>query len=222
MNNSLYRISLWLNNYSRSIEAFLIQKALRDAGVPHFNKIPTFTTRRELRALYKLAAACPAETIALEIGSHLGASACYLAAGLSTVHGKLYCVDTWQNETMLDGPKDTYADFQRNIQGLRDIIIPIRKASFELTQQDIETPVGMIFIDGDHRYAAVKHDFTLVKQWLASEGIIVFHDFSHENFEGVTRVVGEALASGEWMFEGLVDSLAWIKRANFQQVFTAA
>jgi predicted O-methyltransferase YrrM len=218
MNSSLHRISLWFNNYSRSIEAFLIQKALRDAGVPHFNKIPTFTTRRELRALYKLAAARPAKTVALEIGSHLGASACYLAAGLSTVHGKLYCVDTWHNETMPDGQKDTYADFQRNIQGLQSLIVPVRKTSFELTQDDTETPLGMVFIDGDHSYAAVKHDFTLVKQWIAPDGIIAFHDFSHENFEGVTRVVGEALASGEWMLGGLVDTLAWIKRASFQQV----
>jgi len=222
MNRSLHQISLWLNNYSRSIEAFLIQKALRDAGIPHFNNIPTFTTRRELRALYKLAAARPAETIALEIGSYLGASTCYLAAGLSTVHGKLYCVDTWQNETMPDGQKDTYADFQRNILGLQNMIVPVRKASFELTQEDTETPLGMIFIDGDHSYAAAKHDFTLVKQWLAPDGIIAFHDFSHENFEGVTRVVGEALASGEWMFGGLVDTLAWIKRASFQQIFTVA
>lgn len=214
MNSLLHRISLWLNNFSRSIEAYLIQKAVRDSGIPHFNKIPTFTTRRELRALYKLAAACPSETVALEIGSHLGASACYLAAGLSTVHGKLYCVDTWQNETMPDGQKDTYADFQRNVQGLQHIITPIRKVSSDLTEQDIETPVGMIFIDGDHNYAAVKHDFTLVKQWLTPDGIMVFHDFSHENHEGVTRVVGEALASGEWLLKGAIDTLAWIRRTN--------
>lgn len=215
MTSLLHGISLWLNNYSRSIEAFLIQNALREAGVRDIGKIPTSTNRRELRTLYKLAAACPAGTVALEIGSHLGASACYLAAGLSAVRGRLYCVDTWQNETMPDGQKDTYADFQTNIQGLQDIIIPIRKASTELTQVDIETPLGMIFIDGDHSYAAVKHDFTLVKEWLAPDGIIAFHDFSHENFEGVTRVVGEALASGEWILRGNINSLAWIKRAKF-------
>jgi predicted O-methyltransferase YrrM len=188
---------------------------MREPGVADANHIPTFTTDRELRMLYRLAAACPAEAVALEIGSHLGASACYLATGLSGVDGKLYCVDTWQNETMPDGPRDTYADFLRNVHGLEHMVISVRKPSVQLTQQDIETPLEMVFIDGDHSYPAVKHDFTLVKEWLAPRGLIVFHDFAHEDFEGVTKVVGEALASGDWLLVGYIETLVWIRRAHF-------
>jgi len=43
--------------------------------------------------------------------------------------------------------------------------------------------------------------------------MIAFHDFSNPDYEGVTRVIGEALVSGDWMIAGYVDTLVWIKPA---------
>jgi hypothetical protein len=68
--------------------------------------IKTWTSQRELRELYRLAASCPTGATAVEIGSWLGGSAIYLAAGLKQVHGRLVCVDTWNNETMPEGERD--------------------------------------------------------------------------------------------------------------------
>ncbi len=52
-----------------------------------------------------------------------------------------------------------------------------------------------------------------VVPWLAEDGTICFHDVTC--FEGVSRVVGEALATGQWMIAGLVDSLLWIRRPKW-------
>ena len=168
-----------------------------------------------MKALYEIANQCPKASIALEIGSHLGASSCYIAAGLKQNGGHLFCVDTWENETMPEGKQDTFLEFQKNTTGVKQQITPIRKRSEDVNDTDFKAPLNLVFIDGDHSYEVTKQDFECVQQWIAEDGIIAFHDFSSENFEGVTRVVGEALASGKWILVGKVDSLAWIKPAKW-------
>ena len=191
-------------------------KRLQEAGIPNATKIFTYTSPNELQQLYKLAAQCPPQSVALEIGSHLGASSCYIAAGLKLSNGHLLCVDTWDNETMPEGEQNTYLEFQQNTAGVKQQIQTIRKRSENLGEDDVKSRLNLAFIDGDHSYQAVKRDFELVQQWIAEDGIIAFHDFSNINYEGVSQVVGEALASGKWMLMGKVETLAWIKRANWE------
>jgi len=212
----LFRLINCLNNGSEKIDSFLVRRHLEKADVANADSIFTFTTKRELRALYKLAAACPHGTVALEVGSYLGASSCYIVAGLALVNGHLICVDTWENETMPEGKRDTFADFQKNTNGAKHRIEAIKKRSEEISDDQIRSPLNLVFIDADHSYAAVKNDFECVQKWLAEDGIIAFHDFSSIAFEGVSRVIGEALASGKWMIMGQVDNLVWIKRAKWQ------
>jgi predicted O-methyltransferase YrrM len=208
-------VSNRLKKYAWMAEAQVDQHFKRESGIPHVDSIRTDTDRTELMALYHLASSCPPEATALEIGSYLGASSCYLVAGLSKINGHLYCVDTWRNETMPEGARDTYAEFLMNTKRVHQWITPIRKRSSEVTVKDIPAPIHLAFIDGDHCYDAVKHDFTMVKDRLATDGIIAFHDFGYVDFEGVSRVLGEALASGEWMMEGMIGNLAWITPARW-------
>lgn len=206
-----------LNNCFSQQESFWFHRYLKQTDAANTDAIFTFTNKRELRALYNLASACPHGAVALEIGAYLGASSCYLAAGLARVNGHLFCVDTWHNETMPDGERDTFTEFQKNTSGVRHRITTIRKKSDEISDRDIRVPLNLVFIDGDHSYAAVKSDFDCVRQWLAPDGIIAFHDFSAPDFEGVSRVVGEALASGKWIIAGCVDSLVWLKLAKWSK-----
>ncbi len=202
---------------SVKIQELKWKKILQNAGIPKVNEIFTYTNIDELRALYNLASICAHGASALEIGSHLGASSCYIAAGLKEVNGHLLCVDTWCNQTMPEGELDTFPEFQKNTSGLKQHITMIRKRSEEIDYSDIKAPLSLVFIDGDHSYISVKKDFECVQKWLAEDGIIAFHDFSSIYYEGVTRVVGEALASGKWMIAGQVDRLVWIKSAKWLQ-----
>lgn len=188
------------------------KKRLQKARVDGAEKIFTFTTISELRALYNLALQCPQGAIALEIGSYLGASTCFIGAGLREVNGHLFCVDTWNNETMPEGEQNTFAEFQKNTAGVKELITAVRKKSEELDTSDIKVPLNFVFIDGDHSYKAAKHDFEKVSPWIVEGGIIAFHDCTY--YESVSRVLGEVMATGGWQIGGNVDSLVWLRKVG--------
>jgi predicted O-methyltransferase YrrM len=187
----------------------LVDSLVEKAGSPRARDIPTHMTRAELNCLHGLAVALGNGPRLLEIGSYLGASSRFLAAGMQP-GGRLYCVDTWQNETMPEGPRQTLSEFTKNIGRFAADISIVRKNSKDLSPADIELPLDLVFIDGDHSYASVKRDYELVAPWLADGRILAFHDCTY--FEGVSRVMGEALATGSWQIGGNVDSLVWLKK----------
>lgn len=208
----LLRAAAWYARVlSRRLDGALLASAMgnvRQAAA----STRSWTHVEELRMLYTLAALLPREAKALEIGSHLGASALHIASGLRRRGGHLYCVDTWQNDGMPEPASDTFDAFQANIATVTEHITVIRKRSETLTAADVRSPIDFVFIDGDHDYAAVRKDFALAESLLARRGVIAFHDFGNPLHTGVSRVVGEALASGNWVMRGVVRSLAWIER----------
>ena len=187
---------------------------LRHVGLSNAGAIQSYTTPEELEALFHLAEDCPPKSQALEIGSHLGASTCFIGAGLAQKDGHLFCVDTWQNETMPEGQQDTFAIFRANTAGLNGVLTPIRKRSDQLSASEIKTPLHLAFLDGDHSYDATRKDFDLVEPWMAPEGTIAFHDCRY--FKGVSRVIGEVLAAGQWSIAGYRGNLMWLKRARWK------
>jgi predicted O-methyltransferase YrrM len=208
---ALNELAYQLHQLSQRVNYFIYNRQFKRTEYLKFEDIPTWTKKRELETLYYMASTLPRGAYALEIGSYLGASTCYLASGLSRIGGHLFCVDTWMNETMLEGDRDTYSEFLKNTQSVRDYITPIRKRSSELNLEDIHPPLHLVFIDGDHNYLAVKSDFERVAAWVAKDGIIAFHDSNVLQYEGVSRVIGEALLTGEWKVSGAIESLLWLK-----------
>lgn len=204
-----------LHSLSSRTDTALLKYALRSAEVANATSITSWTTKHELKALYELALSCPPDAKALEVGSYLGASTCYIAAGLTKKGGHLYCVDTWHNETMPEGERDTLTEFRKNTQGIRSLITEVRKRSEELTTADVQAPLDLVFLDGDHSYSSIKEDFAKVTPWVSDTGTVAFHDCAY--FVGVSRVIGEALATGEWMLAGHINNLLWIKRAAFEK-----
>lgn len=193
------------------LQAVVVRQLVQRAGGYRVGAIPTAMHERELRMLFKLARSCPPNAVVLEIGSYLGASSCYLAAGLSQSGGRLICVDTWQNDAMSEGRRDTFAAFIRQTTNFGAGIKVVRKRSTDLCDLDIPPDVHLVFIDGDHSYEGAKSDFELIQRWLAKGGIVAFHDSNSPRHPGVSRVIGEALASGRWMAQGLELGLLWIK-----------
>jgi len=185
---------------------------VRSAGAPG-RKVFTFTSEQELTALGRLALMVPRGMSCLEIGSYLGASSRYLAAGLSRRGGLVYCVDTWNNETMPDGVRDTYAEFIANLGSLSRWVVPVRKRSEAIVPADVPAQVGLVFIDGDHSYEACRRDFDIVQPFLNDQSVIAFHDSIQ--WEGVSKVIGEVLAEGRWALAGLADNLLWVRRSKW-------
>jgi predicted O-methyltransferase YrrM len=206
----LHRLARAATGLAAGVQRKLRQRELADASLSSALAIPTHMTAGELNVLYDLAVNAPQGAKALEIGSYLGASSCHLAAGLSRRDGQLTCVDTWANETMPEGERDTFAEFRRNTSGAGARIATIRKRSDELTAADVTPPFDLVFIDADHTYPAVKRDVEIVGEWLRDGGVLAFHDAVY--FEGVSRVVGEILATGKWQMMGNVDNLVWLRK----------
>ena len=200
-------------------DRFVIHAELRNQGLRNVDRISTWTTQEELLTLYRLASRCAENAVALEIGSYLGAATCYIGAGLARNAGRIICVDTWQNETMPDGLRDTYSEFKANTLALQARITTIRKRSDELAPGELPDRLDFVFLDGDHSYAATRHDFLLVAERIAPEGIIAFHDATA--FQGVSRVIGEALTTGNWMLRGMVNNLAWISPRTWPETHRA-
>jgi len=190
----------------------IVNEYLARSGLSHASAIHTFTKQDELETLLNLALALPNGARVLEIGSYLGAASCHLAAGLFDRKGTIYCVDTWNNETMPDGTRDTFTEFSRNVAPVANMIRMIRKPSAELASDELETPLDLIFLDGDHSYEAARTDFGIASPLLAEDGVLALHDTWF--YPGVSRLLGEALASGRWRLSGHTNNLSWIRRAT--------
>jgi predicted O-methyltransferase YrrM len=148
----------------------------------------THLTKQEIILLSRLARG---KSRIAEIGSYKGASACAFGAAVRRNRdgGKIFCIDTWNNDAMTEGRKDTWTDFVRNTESFAHLIITLRGWSFDLTEHLLTlTPhLDLLFIDGDHNDAAVQRDWELYKKFLRSGSTIAFHDFGWA--PGVQNVV---------------------------------
>lgn len=127
-----------------------------------------------------------------EIGSYIGASACCFGpTALKNHEKKIICIDTWNNDAMSEGNRDTWAEFQKNAMPFAQHIIPVRGLSTEVVDQvaKITTTVDLLFIDGDHSYEGVKADWESYKKFLKPGSTVIFHDYGWA--EGVKKVVHE-------------------------------
>lgn len=131
-----------------------------------------------------------------EIGSYVGASACCFGAALETKQEaqdgrKIFCIDTWHNDAMTEGFRDTWGEFSNNTDCYEEFIVPVRGLSTDVLEQikNHASSLDLLFIDGDHSYEGVKADWDAYKALLREGSTVVFHDIGWA--EGVKRVVKE-------------------------------
>jgi predicted O-methyltransferase YrrM len=171
-------------------------------------RIDTHLTKWEKLLLYKLALQLPLDGSALEIGSYLGASASFLASGVKERQGRVFCVDTWTNEGMSEGLRDTYSEFLANIKPYNDVIIPLRGRSDNVAEE-FSKKIDMLFIDGDHSYEAVKADVAAWFPKLNVNALVLFHDYGWA--EGVQKVVDELVRPISLDSGNSVDNTYWTR-----------
>lgn len=121
----------------------------------------------------------------VEIGSWKGKSTICLGKGAQEGNNaKVYAVDPHtgspEHQAMFNHPVDTYQEFLENIKTacVDQVIVPIRKTSKDAAV-DFDQPIGLLFIDGDHDFQAVKLDYELWFPKVANGGVIALHDTWH-------------------------------------------
>jgi len=130
-----------------------------------------------------------------EIGSYVGASACCFGAALASMKpedsSKIFCIDTWQNNAMTEGNRDTWKAFRKNTDSYKKNIVPVRGFSTDVVGElkGHVSNLDLLFIDGDHSYEGVKADWEAYKVLLREGSTVIFHDIGWA--EGVKRVVQE-------------------------------
>ena len=144
----------------------------------------------EREFLYKSARDLASGSVIAEIGSYLGASACFLASGGWGRVSRVYCIDTWENDAMSEGPRKTFDDFLENISMLKNVMVPLKGKSIEVVKL-LGGPVDLLFLDGDHSYEAVVTDLKTYLPKVKAGGLLILHDWGWA--EGVQRAVRQTV-----------------------------
>ena len=166
-------------------------------------------TPRERLLLYSLGLKQAPGAVFVEVGSYLGASSCFLAAAALEVGGaRLHCVDTWRNEGMTEGPRDTWAQFLANTEPVSSAIVAHRGRSADVAAA-FDEEVDLLFVNGDHSYEGCRADVLAWLPRVKSGGIVVMHDFGWA--EGVRRVVQELVEPSQVGPGRVVQNTFWTK-----------
>jgi len=171
-------------------------------------------TREEVITLVELAKGVPLGTTIIEIGSYRGRSTVALALGTSLGnHNKVYAIDPPLEFHGIFGgeygPEDQ-AILYRNLYktGVGRIVSVVSLSSISVAQCWSQKNVGLLWIDGDHRYDSVRTDFAAWCPFIIDEGVIAFHDV---HSTGVKKLIDELVGENIIMFVGKVGSIAWYR-----------
>jgi hypothetical protein len=206
----------------------LLLRGLRYAPLMPYASIDGWLTVDEAITLYELSRGLPDEhPLAVEIGSWQGKSSICLARGLAgKVQPRLTCIDPFDasgdgESTKTYGERAQALDhglrgsFEANLRevGLRDLIDVHQGFSHELAAS-WRQPIDLLFVDGDHSYAAVRQDFEDWAPRIRAGGYLALHDVVHPIHEGPRRVVEElVLRDPQWVDARYVDSLFVARKA---------
>lgn len=157
-------------------------------------------------ALANLAAEVPEDQVIVELGSYMGKSTCWLAEGSRRGRGAgVIAVDAWNLMGNVDG-KHRYAsletkqvfdeqlktmDFWETIYAIQDFTAAVGRAYPRMD-------VGLLFVDADHSYEAVKADFEAWEPHLVERAVVAFDDYGTRKNPGVERFVRELAKRYNW------------------------
>ena len=175
-----------------------------DALVDRAMRIEGWTTPRELRFL-ALLAACPTTTgSVIEIGSYRGRSTTLLARAAELASNvPIIAVDHFLQS-------GAYAAFQQSVRaaGAESLIEFHQMMSWELSV-GWDRPLRLLWIDGNHTYAATRRDLDVFAPYLADGAIVAIDDVLNR-FEGSLRVFMEdILLSPHYGAAGICGSIGW-------------
>jgi MMP 1-O-methyltransferase len=186
-----------------------------DAAWRQVRETPGYLAEREARFLMLAAAGAPASGAIVEIGSFKGRSTVALAAMAQRYGlGRVVAVDPHTSPSDTDpdlgGQPSSYDDFVVNLQRA-DVArsVDSRRMRSDEFARSWNQPIRLLWIDGDHTYAAVKQDLARFRRHLARGGILAMHDVLG-TWEGPLRVfVEDVLGSDDFGPAGFCGSIGW-------------
>lgn len=171
----------------------------------------------ELEVLRRLASQVPAGLDVVEIGTYRGNSTIALAEGSAAGNRvRVYAVDPHLHFVGLKGhvfgPADQAALYHNlSTFGVGELVAVVCLPSQAVAKTWPHESVGLLWIDGDHRYESVRSDLEVWYPHIAPGGIIAFHDC---DCEGVCRTIGEAIEAGKIDRLGCQNLLSWFKKPS--------
>ncbi len=164
--------------------------------------------------LFQLASDTPENAQVVEVGSWMGASTCFLAGGLRGDRARVLAVDNFQGLSTCGedtvwynrhfqrlGARTTLEIFRENFAalGFTPRSEPVVSDSLAAAQALAARrgSIDLVFIDGDHAYAACKADIEAWAPFVKPGGVIAFHDFG-SRADGVTRAIFEEIKAGRF------------------------
>ncbi len=153
----------------------------------------------------------------IEIGCYLGRATRALG---DHVAGTVFSIDPWSGAYFNDDDSvarwfrklgqsgdDLFAQFSANLADLiaAGAVVPIRAPAAEAVAQ-VPASVDVVFIDGDHRYEAIRQDLATYRVRVRPGGILAGHDYGRADWPGVQRAVDEAFPAVT-----VVDTIWWVR-----------
>lgn len=183
--------------------------------------------------LYELARSSSGDGPCLEVGSYCGKSGLFLGEGCrETGRHPLFTVDhhrgseeqqpgeLYFDPELYDDAEQTTTTLQglmRNIRqaGLENWVIPLVAESTILGGYWPEESLSLLFLDGGHSESDAFGDYRVWARCVLPGGYLCVHDVFPDPKDGGQapyRVLCEAKSAGQWQYEGMVESLAILRR----------
>ncbi|HYU61212.1 MAG TPA: class I SAM-dependent methyltransferase [Solirubrobacterales bacterium] len=148
----------------------------------------------------------------VEVGSYRGRSTVALATGASV---PVYAIDPHEQFTGVlgaqFGPADRVAFYRTMLRANTADRVRLVNLPSEVACAGWIDRIGLLFIDGDHRYEGVRRDFECWQPHLTSEATVALDD-SIDPELGPRRVVAEASGSG-FTVDRVVGKITVLRRA---------
>lgn len=148
--------------------------------VPDYEKIDGWLKLPEAELLFEAAMSVKSGCI-VEIGSYRGRSTVALAAGArSGGKAPVFAIEPHEHFVGIKGgafgPNDRRAFFRTLLQTKLFSMVRLLNTTSAVITPGWDKPIGLLFIDGDHRYESVYSDFSLWRPYLMDNALVIFND----------------------------------------------
>jgi predicted O-methyltransferase YrrM len=187
--------------------------------------IPGSTDSEEVSLLYELARHVTRGCI-VEVGSAKGRSTVALALGAKSGTGAaVYAIEPHEHfQGVLGGvftPRNRATFFESLLRSDTVQIVRVVNLSSEVVAPGWKEEVGLVFIDGDHRFEAVMRDFECWTTHLVEGGLMILHD-SIDPSLGACKVIELAVTSGDYEMIGGISRATILRRIRSAREFAGA